>query len=77
MTGHSRQEQEALRADLRDLGWTLAVGPGDLLRAERGGTLRWEQAALTPDGLLAAVQAAEERITTTTPVAVATGLQST
>jgi len=80
MTGdeHDPEALRQLERDLSEVGpsWTLAVGPERLLRAERGGTLRCEQAAMTPEGLLEAVKAAEARVTETSPTPSHSGVRS-
>lgn len=48
-------------AEIGPNGWTLFAG-GDVLRAERRGTHRYEQVATAPEGLLLAVQEAEARL---------------
>lgn len=84
MTGHDAAELQELEVNLADLGWTLfASDPSGLLRAERGGTFRHEQAGMTPAALLAAVEAAEARLeanlerANSAGVAVQVGLAST
>jgi hypothetical protein len=59
----SRDELAMLKTQLALIGpWTYCRGTHGIHRAERGGTLRHEQAALTAEGLVEAVELAESRI---------------
>lgn len=58
----SPQQLSELEAHLRELGWVYLRGTGGIHRAERLGTDRQEQAALTADGLLVAVKQREEQL---------------
>jgi hypothetical protein len=57
------EQASELQARLSTVGpWMLLIGTGGILRAERGGTRKHEQAALTGDALLQAVTETEGRI---------------
>jgi hypothetical protein len=74
-----REQLAVLKARLELIGpWTYARGTGGIHRAERGGTLKHEQAALTADGLVEAVEQREQQIAERDHVAqVHTGLSGT
>ena len=76
-----RDELAMLKARLALVGsWTYCRGTGGIHRAERGGTHRYEQAALTADGLVEACEQAEVRINSGQrdhAVPISTGLDST
>ena len=79
---HFREDLEACRERLAKIGpgWVGPLeSPAGLLRAERPGSEKHEQASLTPEGLLDAVASREAAISTgmhSRPVIV-TGLAST
>jgi hypothetical protein len=74
----SREEERDLRAALAEIGpWQLLLGPlaegGQLLRAERGGTVTFSQAAIGTDAVIEAVKDAESRARISSPIPIQTG----